>query len=164
MKNKFFNPAPSPLTPLPRGEEELKLHALAISEFPPLPRERIEVRGFGLKFLLVSIFGVLGLPNISLAQGLGSSFRDIILSIVKVLSDDIIPIMTAIAFLIVLYNFTMFIFKSDNETERGYFKTYTIWSLIAFFVLLTVFAIVKVFYSSIFGGSAIGIPQFQAAR
>lgn len=106
------------------------------------------------------------LPALSFAQttsSVGQSFRDVVKAVVMFISGTVIPTLTGIAFLVVIYNLVQFIARSDNDQERAKFKGYTIWSLVAFFVFLAIFGIIQIFSTTIFNGSAIVIPQFPTS-
>ncbi len=105
-------------------------------------------------------------PGIASAQVVtqaGESFRGVVNSIVMFISGTIIPTLTGVAFLIVLFNLVQYIARSDNDQERAKFKDYTLWSLFAFFVFLAIFAIIQIFSTTIFNGPAIVIPQFPTS-
>ena len=104
------------------------------------------------------ILGVLT-PHFVFAAGLGGSFRQIVLTIVGVLSKTIMPLLIALAVLVMFGNIIAYIYYADNEKEQEKFKGYISWALIALFVSLALFGILNAFSGAIFGTS-IAIPTF----
>ncbi len=114
-------------------------------------------------YYLLSIIYYL-LPVFASAQGFGtaagSSFRDVVIAVLHFVTANVIPILTALAFMTILFNILRYIGNADSDRERAKFKGYIMWSLLAFFVLLSVYGIVQVMSNTAFNGAAIVIPQF----
>ena len=96
----------------------------------------------------------------SFGTAAGSSFRDVVIAVLHFVTANVIPILTALAFITILFNILRYIGNADSDAERAKFKGYIMWSLLAFFVLLSVYGIVQVMSNTAFNGAAIVIPQF----
>lgn len=96
----------------------------------------------------------------SIADAAGGSFRDVVIAIIKFISSSIIPLLVAVAFVIVLFNLVRYVGAGDSEQERTKFRDYTLWSLLAFFITLSIFGLIQIASNTVFNGGAIVIPQF----
>lgn len=119
---------------------------------------------FAIIRIIASTLGLQVGTDISPISGVGGacssdSIRGIIMCILKFISGTLIPTAATLAGLAFLWNMTIYLTKTDNQTERVKARDYTMWSLIALGVLLTMFSILNVGSKTIFGSSTI-IPQF----
>lgn len=92
---------------------------------------------------------ILLIPGFVGAANVGT-FRDLVLSIVKLLSTGVMPILVAIGIVIFMTNLIQYIRASDNESEHVKFGKYVGWSLLALFVMLGVWGIVGILVRSLF--------------
>jgi sterol desaturase/sphingolipid hydroxylase (fatty acid hydroxylase superfamily) len=99
-------------------------------------------------------------PHVAQAAELGSSVKGAAEWVVDIISKGVVPIVVGLALVAVFWNLARYIIKSDNETERERFAGYALWSLIAFFVALSVFGIVKILGNTLLGNPNTAIPQF----
>lgn len=115
-------------------------------------------------FRKITTFSVLIIPGFASAQtigdAVGGSFRDVVIAVIKFIGTSVVPLLVAIAFVIVLFNLVRYVGAGDSEQERTKFRDYTIWSIIAFFVMLSIFGLIQILSTTIFNGGAIVIPQF----
>lgn len=101
------------------------------------------------------------IPNIAYAAELGGNFREVVKTVVNIIGNGIIPIVIGLSLLAVFWNLGQYILKSDAEKEREKFPYYAMWSIIAFFVALSVFGIVKILSNTLLGNGSAAIPQFS---
>lgn len=87
-----------------------------------------------------------------------TSLRLILNSVAAFVSGKVMPILVGIAILAFLYNMVYFIAKSGNEQERETFKSYMVNSLIAMFILVSVWGIVGLGTQTLLGTKPF-IPQ-----
>jgi hypothetical protein len=92
-------------------------------------------------------------------SGNKKTFQDIVLGVVSELSGLFITLVVALSILIFFWGVTKYIWKGDSKEERKKGKTLMVWGIIAFFVLFSVWGIVKILGDTFFGGLN-GIPQF----
>lgn len=78
------------------------------------------------------------------------------------ISGTIMPILVALAVLFFLYNLIYFIAKSGNEQERTMFRNYMVNSLIALFILVSLWGIVGLGTRTFFGTKPF-IPQLPTS-
>ncbi len=82
-------------------------------------------------------------PSIAFGFSLSNStFIDVIAEILSVL-DILIPILSAIAFLIFFWGLSKFILNSDNQAEIQKGRNYMFWGVLAIFILITYRTIVS---------------------
>jgi uncharacterized membrane protein len=91
-----------------------------------------------------------------------TTLRDILYGIAGFVNTKIMPILTALAILFFIYNLISFIAKSGNEKERETFRNYMINSIIALFILLSIWGIVGLGTRTLFGSKPF-IPQFPTS-
>lgn len=91
-----------------------------------------------------------------------NSIRDILNGIGTFLSSTIMPILVSLAVLFFIGNLIYFISQSGNEVEREKFKSYMINSLIALFILISIWGIVGIGTRSLFGTKPF-IPQLPTS-
>ncbi|HEY9586252.1 MAG TPA: hypothetical protein VJJ27_01240 [Candidatus Paceibacterota bacterium] len=70
----------------------------------------------------------------------------------------LIPVIGAISLWMFFKGLIVFIKRSGNENEYKEGRQLMIWGVIILFVMVSVYAILNIFYGSVFGGR-IGIPQ-----
>lgn len=99
------------------------------------------------KFLIPVI--ALVVPAVAFAANVGS-FRTLVLSVVTLLSTQVMPILVGIAIIVFMGNLIQYMRASDNESEHEKFGSYVGWSLLALFVMLGVWGIVGILVRSLF--------------
>lgn len=67
--------------------------------------------------------------------------------------NDIIGLLSGIAFLVFLWGLVKFIYRADSEEGRRAGKSQMVWGIIGLFVLLSIWGIVSFFQLSIFNGT-----------
>lgn len=90
-----------------------------------------------------SIFTTWVMPTVASAAGFGS-FRDLVNTVGNYISGKIFPIIVAVTVLIFFGNLIFFIVNNKNEAERTRFKSYSINSVIALFIMLTMWGIIGI--------------------
>ena len=104
------------------------------------------------KFLIIA--GAVMLPGIALAADAIS-----VLNTVKQILDLVIPIVMTIALIGFFYGLAMYIFKADEDKEKG--KSIMIYGILALFVMVAVWGLVEV-VANTFGiqrGGTIQLPR-----
>jgi hypothetical protein len=82
--------------------------------------------------------------------------------IITVINSILVPVLFAIAFVTFLWGvYNYFILGADNEAERSKGKDFTLWGVIGFVVILSLWGIVNMVMST-FGFSATNVPAFPA--
>lgn len=117
-----------------------------------------------MKFIYnyIPILSLSAIPALVYAQSSGGlgSFRDIVNGIVSFITGNIFPVLIILAVLAFFWNIVNFMVKLDAPTERDNFRKYSINSLLAIFVLLSIWGIVGIATKTIFGSSPF-VPQLQ---
>lgn len=118
---------------------------------------------FSPKKIAVAIIGFLVASPV-FAQGIlsGGSFRDIVLGIGKFLTGTIVPIIVALMLVYFLWNMGHYISNMSNEREREQFKKYSINSIIALFIAVSLWGILAIFTGIAFDSKPF-IPQFPTS-
>ncbi|MFC1614972.1 hypothetical protein ACFL22_00210 [Patescibacteria group bacterium] len=96
------------------------------------------------KFLIIA--GTVMLPSIALAADAIS-----VLNKLKQILDLIIPIIITIALIGFFYGLAQYIFKADEDKEKG--KAIMIYGILALFVMVSVWGLVEVVSNTFLGGS-----------
>lgn len=99
------------------------------------------------------VISALFLPMIAAAQ---TTIGDILTKI-KALLDQIIPILMVLATIVFLYGIITYITSGGDEEKKADAKWYMIWGLIGLFVMIAIWGLVKVLFTT-FGIQNIGIP------
>jgi len=114
------------------------------------------------------MFGVCSFGSQVLSGGKFSGVKDILCAVL-----DIVDILTAIAFALILLAFlwglAKYVFQADQEGARDQGKRIMIGGIIALFVAASIWGIVsflqgELFGNNIFGGSNVGPPGSEDAR
>ena len=92
----------------------------------------------------------------------GTSIYEILTGIASFVSDRIMPLMVGIAIIVFLFNMISFIANSGNEKQREQFKNYMINSVIAMFILISIWGIVGIGTKGLFGTKPY-IPQLPTS-
>ncbi len=108
----------------------------------------------------LSVYGLLG-AHVALAAG-GSSFRDIVTSIIHYISSRVFPLIVGITVLTFFFNLVFFIGSMNNPTEREKFRSYTVNALLGIFIMLAVWGIVGILTQTVFKTNPI-IPQLPTS-
>lgn len=95
--------------------------------------------------------GLFLLPMVASAQGLGN--LETLLNSIGRLVDLATPIIVGIALLAFFWGLAKYIFASGNEEAKAEGKNIMIWGIIALFVMVSVWGIVR------FIGDAVGVDQ-----
>jgi Type IV secretion system pilin len=74
------------------------------------------------------------------------------------LIQSIIPIIMGATLLVFIFGIIKFIRASGDSAAIAEGRKFMIWGVIALFVMLSIWGILNLFYSDIFGGS-VGVPQ-----
>lgn len=91
-----------------------------------------------------------------------TTFREILMGVASFISSKIMPLLVAIAILYFLWNMIHFISNSGNERERETFRNYMVNSLIALFILISMWGIVGLGTRTLFGSKPF-IPQLPTS-
>ena len=127
-----------------------------------------------LRNKIIKQVGILGgflLPVLAFAQtipytGSGtaptgwSTTKDIIDAVGKFINTSLMPVVVTLAILYFLWNIMQYLSKLDNEKEREAFKKYSVNAILALFVMLSVWGIIAIGTSALFGRQP-AIPQFR---
>jgi SNF family Na+-dependent transporter len=119
----------------------------------------------------VGIVGVFIFPVLVSAQGTtytGSSTgptgwsttKDIIDAVGTFINTSLMPVVILIAILYFLWNIVQYLSKLSNEKEREAFKKYSVNAILALFIMLSVWGIIAIGTTALFGKSP-AIPQFR---
>lgn len=100
--------------------------------------------------LLVSVF-----PLLVSAQPLNqsSTFKDVIRLIVNDILNPLIVVIIGIAFLVFIWGLTKYISKSDNEAEQQKARSIMIYGILALFVMVSAWGLVRILTNTFFGAS-----------
>ena len=96
----------------------------------------------GMGTLLMIPVGVFAAESIG---GLISEFTGLI--------NDLIGLLSGIAFLVFIWGLVKFIYNAGSEEGRREGKNRMVWGIVGLFVLLSIWGIVSFFQESIFGGT-----------
>jgi uncharacterized membrane protein len=91
-----------------------------------------------------------------------TSIREILMGVANFIGGKIMPILVALAILTFLVNIISFIASSGNERKRETFRNYMINSLIAMFILISIWGIVGLGTRTLFGTKPF-IPQLPTS-
>ncbi len=91
----------------------------------------------------------------------GSSIADILKFVTCLISNSVIPLFFALAIVVFLWGMVKFIQNANDSTEREQGRTFMIWGIVALFVMVSVWGIVKVFTTSL--GISNVIPQLPVS-
>ena len=127
--------------------------------FTQLSAAKLQLSGFALSTFYF-IFSTPVYAQGSIGDAAGGSFRDVVIAVIKFISSSVVPLLVAVTFVIVLFNLVRYVGAGDSEQERTKFRDYTLWSLLAFFIILSIFGLIQIASNTIFNGGAIVIPQF----
>jgi hypothetical protein len=94
-------------------------------------------------------------PVLASAQQLGNI--ETLLRSIGRLIDIALPIVVALGLLAFFYGLAKFIFNADNDEARKSARAIMIWGIVALFVMVSVWGLVR------FIGSAFGIQQGQSS-
>ncbi len=78
-----------------------------------------------------------------------SSFKNFVNSLIGFIESTIIPILITVAVLFFVYNVTMFIFRADDKAQREKMKQYMIWSVIALFLIFSLWGIIAILRNTV---------------
>ncbi|HCR52517.1 TPA: hypothetical protein DIV48_02605 [Candidatus Kaiserbacteria bacterium] len=101
-----------------------------------------------------------GFPLIASAQtGINPTYlQGYSQSIVGVINSLLVPVLIAVAFIVFLYGvYKYFILGADDEAERATGRQFTLWGIIGFVVILSVWALVYIVMTT-FGLSIMAAP------
>lgn len=99
------------------------------------------------------------LPALTLAQDFdlaGSNFKNVI-DYARSIIDLLVPILSALAFLLFFWGLSKFILSSGNQKEIEAGKNYMIWGVAALFILLSFPAIVGLVTNELFNTTPVEI-------
>jgi hypothetical protein len=83
-------------------------------------------------------------PALALAQGELGEVSDFLTNIVQFINDILVPLIFAIAFLVFIWGvFNYFIFGAGDEGKRETGKSYMLYGIIGFVVMVSVWGIVN---------------------
>ncbi|HEX5774574.1 MAG TPA: hypothetical protein VFY28_01280 [Candidatus Paceibacterota bacterium] len=110
--------------------------------------------------------------SIAVAQSTGfdatkNPLSSFMLSIIQFINSVLVPFIFALAFIVFLWGvFQAFILGGANEEKRDEGKKFILWSLIAFFIMTSLWGIVNLFVGTFgFGGQgAPCVPTFGSAE
>lgn len=132
----------------------------------------------GILFVLLTFFGLIQIvtgifdlqigTDIATVNSVGNTctrdtIRGIIMCILKFVSNTMIPTVFAVAVLVFMWNMSIYLTRTDNETERTKARNYVFWSLLAIAIMLTMFSIINVGTQTLFGSGSF-IPQFPTSK
>ncbi len=95
------------------------------------------------------------IPSVALAAPAITNFKSLIGVLVGLL-NVVIPIIIALALLAFFWGVFLFVRNSDGGDEKGEGRRIMIWGIIALFVMVSFFGIVRIVQNTFFGGSAGG--------
>lgn len=99
------------------------------------------------------------MPLLASAQASsGKDFQWIVNLFVGIITQYIIPLLTAIALLVFIWGLARFILNAGDETKVSEGKQLMFWGIIALTVMISVWGIVGLFYQDIFNGN-FGFPR-----
>lgn len=101
--------------------------------------------------------GLLFLPFVTFAAP--SSFKGLVVVFLDVI-NDLIRLVLVLALLFFIFNIFKLLFAGPNEDKRTEAKAFMIYGIIALFVMVSVWGLVNILTSTIFGG-AFRVPQLR---
>lgn len=76
-------------------------------------------------------------------------------AIVSAVNDILVPVLMAIAFIVFLWGvYKYFIYGADNDTERETGRKFTLWGVIGFVVILSIWGLVNIVKTTILPAGA----------
>lgn len=122
-----------------------------------------------IKFYIIYLFAIL-LPNFVSAQGSGTGFnctakyakslQGYVCEIYKIIGEFLIPILNLAAFAFFLFNVVQYIRFLGNEKKRVEYRKAMIYSVIALFVMVSIWGIINIF-GEILGINTSVVPQVK---
>lgn len=113
-----------------------------------------------LFFLLMLVVGIFPSPSSALTCVAGNTnlnnFSDIVCFVLDYV-NQIVLILVAGSLLVFVWGIAKFILSAGDEKKVAEGKTLMFWGVVALFVMVSVWGIIQLFYSDLFGGS-IGVP------
>lgn len=94
------------------------------------------------------------------ASAAPANLKELATLIVKILQNVVAVLFASLA-VGLLYGVVLFLANSDNEKKRTEIKSYLLWGVIGIIVVMGIWGILGIFRESIFGTSAVGIPQIS---
>lgn len=88
-----------------------------------------------------------------------SSLKAFVSSLLGIINGLIVPLLVTVGVVFFVWNLTLFVIRSDNESERAKAKSYMLWSIIAFFLIFSIWGIIAVLRNTV--GITNPIPQFK---
>jgi hypothetical protein len=93
--------------------------------------------------------------------GQGDTFKDVVIFVISLINMAI-PVLVALALVLFLWGAVRYIAKSADAHGKSADKEALLWGLIALFVLLSVWGILRILTNTFLGGSAgSGVPTSQ---
>jgi hypothetical protein len=89
--------------------------------------------------------------------GPGDTFGDVVVFIISLINAAI-PVLVALALVLFLWGAFRYVYKSADAHGKGADKEALLWGLIALFVLLSVWGILRILTNTFLGGST-GAPR-----
>lgn len=107
----------------------------------------------------VSVLMLWAMPIFVLAETSGDkSLSWFIGLVVGIITQYLIPLLTAIALLVFIFGLARFILNAGDETKVAEGKQLMFWGIVALVAMISVWGIVGLFYQDLFGGS-FGFPR-----
>lgn len=88
-----------------------------------------------------------------------SDFDDFVCLLILDIIDPLTGVLMGVALLVFFWGVAKMIYKSGDEKALGEGKKFLLWGVIAMFILISVWGILHLFYSDLFGDSGFGFPQ-----
>lgn len=88
-----------------------------------------------------------------------SSIKAFVTSILSIINSMIIPLLITLGLIFFIWNLSLYVYRSNNEAERAKAKTYMIWSIIAMFLIFSIWGIIVLLRNTV--GITNPLPQFN---
>jgi hypothetical protein len=101
-----------------------------------------------MKYLFIILYSIFLIPA-SAVFAAPTDFNSLIKIFINIVTS-LIPIAGGLAFLYFFWGVAKFIFAAGNEEKRKSSKTIMTWGLVALFVMLSIYGILKLFGTALF--------------
>ncbi len=108
--------------------------------------------------IALALMAFVFIPFVTLAAP--ANFREVISLILDVI-NQLVRLVVVLALLFFLYNIFRMVFAGGNEESRKEAKTFMVYGIIALFVMVSVWGLVNILTSTLFGAGAFNVPQLK---
>jgi len=114
------------------------------------------------KISIILVASFLAVP--ALAQGLDTSkLSSLFITATNFISDNILPMLVAVALLFFIVWVVNFISNADNAEERRKWRNVFIWGILALFLMFSAIGAIRVLTQTFFGESVV-LPKLPESK